>query len=102
MNRVNFYVIFQVNTFSVQTFVSEELNALAIHSIIRPFIFYVLVGNIESSIRWAYSFELVRAGALCLLHGPPGFNWCFSFAPDFQRCCLALGVLHRQDAYCIC
>ena len=27
---------------------------------------------------------LVGTGASCLLLGPSGFSWCFSFAPDFQ------------------
>ena len=33
----------------------------------------------------SYSFQLVCVGASCLLLGPPGFNWCFSFAPDFNK-----------------
>ena len=28
---------------------------------------------------YSYSFSLVRAGASCLLLGPPGSNWCFVF-----------------------
>ena len=28
---------------------------------------------------------LVGAGASCLSLGPPGFNWCFSFAPGFSK-----------------
>ena len=31
---------------------------------------------------YCYSFKLVGAGASCLLLGPTGFNWCFSFAPE--------------------
>ena len=30
----------------------------------------------------SYSFWMVGAGAFCLLLGPPGINWSFSFAPD--------------------
>ena len=33
----------------------------------------------------SYSFQLVGAGASCLLLGPPGFNWCFSFALGFSK-----------------
>ena len=35
--------------------------------------------------RYMYLFSLVWAGASCLLLGPSGFNWCFSFAPDFSK-----------------
>ena len=27
----------------------------------------------------------IGAGVSCLLFGPPGFNWCFSFAPGFSK-----------------
>ena len=37
----------------------------------------------------------------CLLLGPPGFNWCFSFAPELVSC-LASRDLHRRAAYSIC
>ena len=30
----------------------------------------------------SYSFKFVGAGASCLLLGPPGSNWWFSFAPE--------------------
>ena len=33
----------------------------------------------------SYSFKLIGAGASCLLLGPPGFNWCFSFAPGLSK-----------------
>ena len=33
----------------------------------------------------SYSFQLVGAGASCLLLGPPGSNWCLSFAPGFSK-----------------
>ena len=33
---------------------------------------------------------------------PTGFNCCFSFASDFQYCCLAPRAFHRRTAYCIC
>ena len=32
----------------------------------------------------SYSFKLVGTGPSCLLLGPPGYNWCFIFAPEFQ------------------
>ena len=38
------------------------------------------------------------AGASCLLLGPPGFNWCFSFAPELLSY-LAPMDLHRQAAF---
>ena len=28
---------------------------------------------------------MVRFTRFCLLLGPPGFNWCFSFAPGFNK-----------------
>ena len=37
------------------------------------------------------------AGASCLLLGPPGFNWCFTFAPDFNKLFGAQG--YRREAY---
>ena len=48
------------------------------------------VGRASDSMRaptytCSYSFLLVGAGDSCLLRGPPGFNWCFSFAKDFSR-----------------
>ena len=39
--------------------------------------------------------------ASCLLLGPSGFNWCFSFAPELVSY-LAHRVLHRRAAYSIC
>ena len=30
------------------------------------------------------TFEFVGAGACCLLLGPPGFSWCFPFAPGYK------------------
>ena len=27
----------------------------------------------------------IGVGASCLLLGPPGFDWCFCFAPDFSK-----------------
>ena len=41
------------------------------------------------------------AGASCLLLGPPGFHWCFSFAPELVGY-LAPRDLHRRAAYSIC
>ena len=32
--------------------------------------------------------EILGLEPFRLLLGPPGFNWCFSFASDFQWCCL--------------
>ena len=37
----------------------------------------------------------------CLLLGPPGSNWCFSFAPELVSYS-APRDLHRRDAYSIC
>ena len=37
----------------------------------------------------------------CLLLGPPGFNWCFSFAPELVNY-LAPRDLRRRAAYSIC
>ena len=34
---------------------------------------------------WGCSVWLVGTGASCLLLGPPGLNWCFSFAPGFSK-----------------
>ena len=48
-----------------------------------------------------YSFYLIWAGASCLLRGPPGFNWCFSFAPELVSY-FAHWDLHRRAAYLIC
>ena len=36
-------------------------------------------------------FILVGTGASCLLLGPPGFNWCFSFDPGFSKLLCAQG-----------
>ena len=44
---------------------------------------------------------LVGTGASCLLLDPPGFNWCFSFAPELVSY-LAPRDLHRRAAYSIC
>ena len=41
------------------------------------------------------------AGASSLSLGPPAYNWCFSFAPDFQRCWFAPRTLNRRADYCI-
>ena len=41
------------------------------------------------------------AGDSCLLLGPPGFNWCFSFALELVSY-LAPRDLHRRAAYPIC
>ena len=41
------------------------------------------------------------AGASCLLLGPPGSNWCFSFAPELVGYS-APRDLHRRAAYSIC
>ena len=43
----------------------------------------------------AYEFE---TGASCLLFGPPGFNWCFSYAPELVSY-LAPSDRHRRAAY---
>ena len=48
----------------------------------------------------SYSFLLFGAGASCLFLGPPGFNWCFSFAPEFVSYWTPRD-LHRQAAYSI-
>ena len=37
----------------------------------------------------------------CLLLGPPGFNWCFSFDPELVIY-RAPRDLHRRAAYSIC
>ena len=39
--------------------------------------------------------------ASCLLLGPPGSNWCFSFAPELVGYS-APRDLHRRAAYSIC
>ena len=47
-------------------------------------------------------FNLVNwAGASGLLLGPPGFNWCFSFAPELVSY-LAPRDHHRRAPYSIC
>ena len=43
----------------------------------------------------------LQAGASCLLLGPPGSNWCFSFAPELVGYS-APRDLHRRAAYSIC
>ena len=45
--------------------------------------------------------QLVGAGASCPLLGPPGSNWCFSFAPELVGYS-APRDLHRRAAYSIC
>ena len=40
-------------------------------------------------------------GASCLLLGPPGSNWCFSFAPELVGYS-APRDLHRRAAYSVC
>ena len=45
--------------------------------------------------------NLVGAGASCLLLGPPGFIWCFSFALELVGYS-APRDLHRRAAYSIC
>ena len=52
--------------------------------------------NLNFIVTW-----LVGAGASCLLLGPPGSNWCFSFAPELVGYS-ALRDLHRRAAYSIC
>ena len=47
---------------------------------------------------WSYSFKLVGTGASCLLLGPPGSNWCFSFTPELVSYS-APRDLHRRVAY---
>ena len=62
------------------------------------------VGRASGSVvapTWGCSFWLVGAGASCLLLGPPGSGWCFSFAPGLVGCS-APGDLHRRAAYSIC
>ena len=45
---------------------------------------------------------VVGARASCLsCLGPPGINWCFTFAPEFVKY-LAPRDLHRRAAYSIC
>ena len=39
--------------------------------------------------------------ASCLLLGPPGSNWCFSFAPELVSYSAPMD-LHRRAAYLIC
>ena len=47
-------------------------------------------------------FILVGWGrASCLLLGPPGSNWCFSFAPELVGYS-APRDLHRRAAYSVC
>ena len=41
------------------------------------------------------------AGASCLLLGPPGSNWCFSFAPELVGYSAPMD-LHRRAAYSVC
>ena len=45
--------------------------------------------------------DIGLAGASCLLLGPPGSNWCFSFAPELVGYS-APRDLHRRAAYSIC
>ena len=47
------------------------------------------------------AFSAHSAGASCLLLGPPGSNWCFSFAPELVGYS-APRDLHRRAAYSIC
>ena len=49
----------------------------------------------------SYSFELVGAGAFCLLLGPPGSNWCFSFSPELVGYS-APRDLNCRAAYSVC
>ena len=42
--------------------------------------------------------DSMMAGASCLLLGPPGSNWCFSFAPELVGYS-APRDLHRRAAY---
>ena len=42
-----------------------------------------------------------RLKVSCLLLGPPGSNWCFSFAPELVGYS-APRDLHRRAAYSIC
>ena len=50
---------------------------------------------------WGCSFWLVGAGASCLLLGPPGSDWCFSFAPELVGYS-APRDLRRRAAYSVC
>ena len=50
---------------------------------------------------FSYSFYLVGAGASCLFLGPPGSNWCFSFAPELVGYS-APRDLHRRAPYSVC
>ena len=62
------------------------------------------VGRASDSVvapAWGCSFWLVGAGASCLLLGPPGSGWCFSFAPGLVGCS-APRDLHRRAAYSVC
>ena len=43
----------------------------------------------------------LSAGVFCLLLGPPGSNWCFSFAPELVGYS-APRDLHRRAAYSVC
>ena len=45
--------------------------------------------------------SILGAGASCLLLGPPGSNWCFSFAPELVGYS-APRDLHRRAAYSVC
>ena len=46
--------------------------------------FFICFGRIEDILSWLGP-DLVGVGASCLLLGPLGFNWLFSFAPDFSK-----------------
>ena len=50
---------------------------------------------------YSYLFSLVGAGGSCMLLGPPGFNWCFSLAPELVGYSTPRD-LHRRAACSIC
>ena len=74
---------------------------------------YLIVSLVffPTSVFWSGSLFLIApsklfiligwAGASCLLLGPPGSNWCFSFAPELVGYS-APRDLHRRAAYSIC
>ena len=60
-----------------------------------------VVTTFELVIKTSCNKDLVGAGASCLLLGPPGSNWCFSFASGLVGYS-APRDLHRRAAYSIC
>ena len=60
-----------------------------------------MVDPYNETFRGFLFIRMFRAGASCLLLGPPGSNWCFYFAPELVGYS-APRDLHRRAGYSIC